>query len=713
MGLNGIMSSALSALQTNSTALRVVSTNVANVNTAGYARRVVNEQTLSAGGQLAGVDIASITRVVDQFLNRETLSATGSSARYDAQTSTFDQLNSLLGAPGDAASLTSQLSDVFSALGQATLSPSASAGRVGVLNSMQGLAGSISNISSSISNLQTQLDQQVASTTGSANALIKQVYDLNSQVKAAMAAGNSDTALLDQRDVALQNLAGMMSIRTVDQPDGRVSVMTDDGISIVGDSYAKLTYAAGVTNGTYGPVTIENINPMSGQTIGTAQPLDSHLTGGSLKGLIETRDVTLGGLAQQLGQFAQATASAYNQVHNANSAFPPPTSLTGRNTGLIAGDALNFTGNSTFAVANSSGALVSRIDVDFANHQLSVDGAAPVVFANTVGGFASALNTALGSNGSASFTNGVLSVSATGGNGIVVQDDASTPSSRGGLGVSQFFGLNDLFQSAVPTVRATGLSGSDASGLAAGGQINLMLKGPGGDVAKSASVTITAGMSIANVISAMNTAMGGTATYSLNSDGSISQSLSAGYGGYDVNVTQDTTARGTTGLGFTQIFGIGANTRAQQASNFSLTAGIANAPQNLAFAKSSITSSTVAGDSIVSHGDATGAIALQNVGTAQQSFAAVSNLSAQVSTLSDYAGAFYQDVATRSNASTAAASAQSDRLQEAQSRQSQKSGVNLDEELSHMMTYQQAYNAGARMLQTVQQLYDTLFQIGS
>ena len=40
VSLNGIAASALSALRTNSTALGVVSNNVANLNTDGYARRV-------------------------------------------------------------------------------------------------------------------------------------------------------------------------------------------------------------------------------------------------------------------------------------------------------------------------------------------------------------------------------------------------------------------------------------------------------------------------------------------------------------------------------------------------------------------------------------------------------------------------------------------------------------------------------------------------
>ena len=71
MSLNGIAASALSALQTNSAALGVVSNNVSNINTPGYARRVVNEQTLSAGGQLMGVDIASVQRIADQFLTQE------------------------------------------------------------------------------------------------------------------------------------------------------------------------------------------------------------------------------------------------------------------------------------------------------------------------------------------------------------------------------------------------------------------------------------------------------------------------------------------------------------------------------------------------------------------------------------------------------------------------------------------------------------------
>ncbi|MEJ0044093.1 MAG: flagellar hook-associated protein FlgK, partial [Rhizomicrobium sp.] len=711
LSLNGIASAALSALQTNSTALRVVSNNVANLNTQGYARRVVNQQTLSNGGVLGGVSVSDIQRVADRFLSAEQLSAQSGASRYDAQSTIFSQLNGLLGSPGDPTSLTARLNGVSASLGQAALSPASSANQVGTLNSLQNLAATISNLSSQVAGLRNQVDQQVGTSISGINALIKQIYDLNAQAKAAKIGGDESSALLDQRDVALQNLSELVGVRTVEQPDGRVAVMTEDGVSLVGDSYSQLSYTPGSNNGTYGAITWSDINPNTGNAIAAAQNFEPHLGSGKLKGLLDMRDGTLSGLGQEIGNLARTTAAAYNTQHNANTAFPPPPSLTGRNTGLVAGDALNFTGKTTLAVADASGNLVSRIDIDFSAGTLSVDGGPPSGIGTTLGSFSAALNGALGANGSASFSNGVLSVSANGGNGIVVQDNAAAPAARGGAGFAQFFGLNDLFRSAAPSILATGLSGADASGFAAGSQISLQLKGPNGDIARAATVTVTAGMTIANVITALNTAMGGAVNFSLGSDGTLTAAQSGSLANYSLNVTGDTTQRGSTGMSFTQLFGVGSNQMALQASSFSVNGAIAAAPSRLAFAKPQITASSVAGSAIVGHGDNAGAVALQNVGAASQSFAKAGAMAAEVASLSDYAAAFYQDVATRGASADANHTAQADRLQEAQTRLSANSGVNLDEELTHMIAYQQAYSAGARMLTVVQQLFDTLLQI--
>jgi flagellar hook-associated protein 1 FlgK len=138
---------------------------------------------------------------------------------------------------------------------------------------------------------------------------------------------------------------------------------------------------------------------------------------------------------------------------------------------------------------------------------------------------------------------------------------------------------------------------------------------------------------------------------------------------------------------------------------------VANNPARVGFATPTLTSASVAGDTIVSAGDNSGAIALQNAITTTQSFKSAGGIAAQASSLSDYAATFYQKLSTQSNNVTANQTTQDGRLSEAQARLSSDSGVNLDEELMSLTSYQQAYSAGARMLSVVDQLYKTLLDI--
>jgi len=713
LSLNGIVATALSALQTNSAALNVISNNVANINTQGYAQRTINEQTLTAGGQLEGVDIADVQRVVNQFLQQEQLYAGAGSSQYSAQTNVYSQLNAVLGQPSDSTSLSSQLDAISTALGSASLSPNASASQQSVLSAFQQTASTISNLSTQITGLQGQVDQQISSSVGTVNGLISQIYSLNQQIQTASASGDTSSGLLDQRDLAIQNLSQLIGVHISQQSNGDVSVSTEDGVNLVGSTYAQLSYSGGASNGSYGPITLQNINPVTSAATGPAQNLDPHLGSGSLEGLVQMRDGSLANFQQELGRFAQQTANAYNAQSNANTAYPPPQSLTGRDTGLVSTDSLGFTGQTTIAVASQSGSLVSQVNVDFDTDTISVDGGAATSFGNTVGGFVSALNSALGSNGTASFANGALSISGSGTNGIVVEDNASDPTSRGGTAFSQFFGLNDIFQTATPSILATGLSASDAGGFTSGGTMSFTLKGPNGEIGKQASVTVTPGMSIGDIVSSLSTAFGGAATFTLGSNGALSMTPSAANTGYQLDVTNDTTSRGDTGMSFTTLFGLGQQQAAALAGSFSVNAAMTSNPAELPVGQSSITATTVAGDQIVGAGDSSGLLALQAVNTSNQSFAAAGNLPAATMSLDDYAGDFYQDIATQSQAAQTNSTTQSDRLTEAQSQISQVSGVNLDQQLSQMVTYQQAYSAGARILQTAQALYDTLLQIPS
>jgi flagellar hook-associated protein 1 len=183
---------------------------------------------------------------------------------------------------------------------------------------------------------------------------------------------------------------------------------------------------------------------------------------------------------------------------------------------------------------------------------------------------------------------------------------------------------------------------------------------------------------------------------------------SAANAGAQLNVASDSTQRGTTGVSFTQLFGLGNQALAQQAQGFTVNPALSANPSLLAFGTPSITPTTVAGDQIVESGDTSGLDALQNIANTQQTFAAAGTLSAQSATLSSYVGSFYQDIATQTQTAQTNSATQADALTEAQSQQSQVSGVNLVDQLSNMVIYQQAYAAAAHVLAAVQTLDQTL-----
>ena len=711
MSLNGIMSNALSALHTNTSALDVVSSNISNVNTPNYAQRVVNEEAQVVGGQLAGVDIADIQRVTNQFLTQQTLAAQSSSSLYSAQNTILNQINALLGQVGSGTDLPSQLNDVFASLGTAALSPTTNTNQQAVLTALNKFAASVSALSSSISGVRNQADQQVMTDVGSVNGYLQQIYQLNQQIEAAQATGDTSSSLLDQRDQVMQSLSKLIGVSTTTTSNGAMLVSTTDGVNLVGNStYAQLSCAGGATNGNYAPVMLQNLNALTGLPTGSSQSLNADLGSGEIAGLIQMRDGTLGDLQEDLGNFAQNVALGFNAQYNANVAFPAPTSLSGRDTGLLGTDGMNFTGQTTIAVTDASGNLVSRIDVDFDTGTLSVDGGAPASIGTSVSDFVTALNGALGANGTASFNNGQLSIAATGTNGVVIQDDSSDPSNRGGVSFSQYFGMNDLFQAAAPSISATGLSAADVGGFN-NGTINLQINGPVGQPGPTASITLNSGMTISDIVNALNAGFGSAASFSLTSNGSLVMTPGAGYSGYTLGVLSDTTQRGTTGMSLSELFGLGKQQIINQAVNFSVNPIIADGQQPLAFGEPQMTASTTAGGMVIASGDSSGLLALQNLSSTQLTFPAAGGLNAETASLGNYADSFYQSIASLTQSVQQNTTASGDQLTEAQTRQSQVSGVSLDTELSNMVLYQQAYSAGARVLQTANQLFSTLLQI--
>ena len=84
MSLSVALSSATSGLMAAQAGLRTVSDNIANVNTPGYVRKILDQSHLALAGAGAGVTVNGVKRVTDQYLQFASLTASGEASRWNA-----------------------------------------------------------------------------------------------------------------------------------------------------------------------------------------------------------------------------------------------------------------------------------------------------------------------------------------------------------------------------------------------------------------------------------------------------------------------------------------------------------------------------------------------------------------------------------------------------------------------------------------------------
>ncbi|HEY3800350.1 MAG TPA: flagellar hook-associated protein FlgK [Caulobacteraceae bacterium] len=703
MAINSVMAAALSGLQTAQTGLTTVSNNITNVNTPGYAREVVQQAPLVAGGIGSGVTVIDVQRITNHFLEQASLSASSSAGSASIISNLLGQAQSAFGDPTQTSSYLNQLSTVFSDFAAAANDPASSLPRSQVIDDLTSFLDTTQTVAGSLAGLNTQADTQIGSDVGQINQLLSQIATLNTSITSAVAQGTDASASQDSQGQLISQLSSLMQVNVSTQPNGSVVVRSSVGQLLAGPGgSATLTYTPSVS-GFSGVTVVQPADPQS-STLAVGN--------GELQGLLSLRNSQIPGIQAQLASYVQGSVTAINAAHNANSAVPPPQTLTGRNTGLDLTTAIgDFSGVTNVAVVDSGGNLLQQVSIDFGADTMSVNGNPATPF--SASSFLTDLNTALGGQATASFSNGQLSLSATAsGTGVAIQDDPTTPSRDGGQGFSQFFGLNDLITSNQITNFNTGLTATDDNGFTPGGQITFQIADASGTPQNTVTVTVPPAGTMQDLLDALNAPIGGVGQYgqfNLNSAGALSFTPNTP-GGASIAVTADTTQRGTGGPSMTQLFGIGASTQAQVATAFQIRSDIAANPMNMALAQLDL-SAAANNAPVLAIGDGSGATALSQAASAATSFAAAGSLPAQSTTVLQYAanlgGSLGQQAAAATSASSAAQAVQT----EANTRLQSVEGVNLDEELVNMTTYQQAYNASARLIQASQSMLNTLLQM--
>lgn len=227
----------------------------------------------------------------------------------------------------------------------------------------------------------------------------------------------------------------------------------------------------------------------------------------------------------------------------------------------------------------------------------------------------------------------------------------------------------------------------------------------------SASVDIADYGSMGDLVAALNTQLAGTATVSIDASGSLAIASADGKSGIaidngDSNVTF-TDGSGTTRsqslgqyLGLNDLFTVSAGSP----TDFAVRSDVAGNPSLLSGA--GVTAAAPGSDwSIGGTGDGSGFQALATAFTAKT---IVADGSTTRQSVVDYVANTTTTLAAKTSASSSALANQQSISTALDERQSGIAGVNIDEELAKLITFQQAYSAAAQMISTSNDLFDKL-----
>lgn len=658
-GISGLVSNSLTGLEAAQQALQVVGNNIANVNTPGYNNEVVQQvqQTSTLLGQLTlgnGTQIQNVVRSYNSYLQGQVWSSTAAASGASTYNTELQSVVNLIA--GSGAGLSSAINNFFaSGVAQVAANPSDLSSRQSMIDQAQGLAQSFQSAASQLQQASTGVNQQIAQSVSNINSLTAQIAQLNVQIGTYAGSGATPNSLLDQQNQAVTELAGQLGV-TVMYQGNQANVYTGNGQILVAGNQS---FALQTTNNSYDPTQTEVAYQNNGEVISQS------IQGGTLGGLLQFRSQVLQPAQDALGQIADGIAQVMNdqQSKGLNLNGTQGTSMFSTGGPQVLSDATNG-GNVQLSASlvNASG-LSSQT-----NYLAKYDGSAWTISNLSTGAFVASGSSLPMSFGGITLTSGSGAPSA--GDSFEIE-----PTRYAALNLNSLLTSTSSVAAAAPFVSSTG---SLVSGSLVNANLGNLVLSTGGYVATSGSAAVSGG------------ALGSPPlpiTITLTSSGTTGQAV-----GFTATQNGATVFSGSVTLG---------------SSGTTLDIPYSNTPPGGYWEVNLSGSTAASGDSFtLSPGGPGNGNNAQIMATLQTSG---SLNGGSTSLQAAYAGLTGQ-VASQGNLAQSALSAAQAVATQATSAQQSASGVNLDQQATLLMQYQQAYQAAATAIQVGNTLFNSLLQ---
>ncbi|MEI8393965.1 MAG: flagellar basal body rod C-terminal domain-containing protein [Rhodospirillaceae bacterium] len=380
MGLSTILNTTTSALQAVQTQMQWRSDNISSAQNPTYGRR--DAVTNSLGTHTV---VAAVSRAVDNSLQDQFLTANSISSASAATQDYFNRLGDIMGTSQSTPYLQQAIDDFSGAWKAYETDPSSATSETQIINTGMALANHINESALQFNKVESNIRDEIGTQITSLNSKLSDLDKINKQLNAEPLADTVDPGLYDKRDSLVRDISSMISVVRIGRTDGSVALYTKNGTALIDHGATQFQW-----NNTAGGVPWISLAPPA--STGTYPGLNAGFPGGTLGAALDFLNPSASSTNANVGALAKARAQlddlATQLAGNAMPSATLPTAITAGSSnvavkssvGLTVGmlvTGTNIPANTTIASLNADN---MTIGLQTTNAATGVT--APTVFAN-------------------------------------------------------------------------------------------------------------------------------------------------------------------------------------------------------------------------------------------------------------------------------------------------------------------------------------------
>jgi flagellar hook-associated protein 1 len=288
--------------------LAILSQNVANASTPGYAAEIGTQTALVAGGLGLGVHTSPATLNINTALQASVQQQNTAVSGLQTTQTALQSIDTVLGTPGSGTDIASLLGKLQSGFSTLLTDPSDQPQQNAVVAAASNLAAGINNLSGAYLSQAQAAETDVQSAVTTLNTTLGAIGLLNKQIARLKAVGQSTADAENQRNAEVQTLSSLMQVSTSEGSNGMLQIFTSSGLSIPIDGNVATFAISGdgaVNGGTQANPTAPVIT-MNGQNV------TGFLSGGRIGADMTLLGQTLPTYQAELDEFSYNLAARFS-----------------------------------------------------------------------------------------------------------------------------------------------------------------------------------------------------------------------------------------------------------------------------------------------------------------------------------------------------------------------------------------------------------------